>query len=631
MAKYFGGGLARGMAVTLKNFFKRPVTVRYPEEKLTLSRRERGHVLAWSEKDCTGCYTCANNCPHGCLTINTAPGSIKLGKGAPCNQRCPAGVDVARYIRAIIEGYPGEAVAVVRERIPFPSVCAYICAHPCESACTRGSIDEAVAIRMLKRYAVDNDNGAWKFSAKTPTPTGKKVAVIGAGPAGLTGAYYLARKGHAVTVLEALPVAGGMVKVGIPDYRLPKHILRADIEEIEKLGVEIKLNHPVMSIRSLFDQGFQAILVAIGAHQAQGLGVPGDDDPRILGGVSFLRDVSLGHKVKLGTRVAVIGGGNTAMDCARTAARLGSRVSVIYRRTCAEMPAAPEEVQEAMEEGVEFSFLAAPTRVILEDGKLLLENIKMQLGAEDASGRRRPEPVAGSEYTVELDNIIAAISQNPIVPEGFELPTDKSHRLQADKTTLATGVEGVFAAGDAVLGPATVIEGIAQGRQAAEAIDKYLGGTGDITERLAVINETPEREGAPLTGIRPERTMIAHEKRLNSFEGVELGWSKEEALREASRCLRCDLRYPVTKYQLDGGLCVYCGLCVESCPFNALYMGTDYERWSYRFEEQTLQKEDLVTPERRTRSAYGHPELEKELPVQSLLLEGDPNKRKKKK
>jgi ferredoxin len=295
------------------------------------------------------------------------------------------------------------------------------------------------------------------------------------------------------------------------------------------------------------------------------------------------------------------------------------------------MPAAQEEVQEAIDEGVEFSFLAAPTRVISQDGKVLLENIKMKLGAEDASGRRRPEPVKGSEYTVELDNVIAAISQNVILPAGFKLAGDKSGRITADKDTLATGTPGVYAAGDSVLGPATVIEGIAQGRKAAESIDRYLGGNGDISEKLAVMTEVPDRDCAPLAGIRPERPMIAHEKRLHTFEGVEIGWSKEEAERECARCLRCDVRYPVTKYQLDGGLCIYCGLCVEACPFEALFMGTDYERWSYRFGERLLQKEDLATPERRQKSGYAHAEIVKDLPEQSLLLNAEQRIVKKKK
>lgn len=431
MPSHAGNGIARGLGVTLKNLLRRPITTQYPEERLTVSRRIRGTVLAWSPEKCTGCYTCERSCPHGCITIETSEEGKKGIAPAPCTQRCPAGVDAARYIRSIISSRPGEAVAVVRERIPFPSVCAYICAHPCESACKRGPIDEPIAIRMLKRYAVDNDDGQWEKGIKTAPPTGKRVAVIGAGPAGLTCGYYLARRGHAVTVFEALPEPGGMMKVGIPEYRLPRRLLNADIKGIEAAGVKIKLGVQAKSPEELLKQGFGAVLVALGAHQAIGLGVPGEDDPRVLGGVAFLRDVSLGRKVALGKRVAVIGGGNTAMDSARTAVRLGaSEVSIIYRRTRAEMPAAPEEVLEAIEEGVKITYLAAPSRVASQDGKLVLECLRMRLGAEDASGRRRPEPIKGSEFTLELDNIIAAISQSPVVPPSFGLATDKGGRIQ---------------------------------------------------------------------------------------------------------------------------------------------------------------------------------------------------------
>jgi NADPH-dependent glutamate synthase beta subunit-like oxidoreductase/NAD-dependent dihydropyrimidine dehydrogenase PreA subunit len=617
----------KGLMVTIKTLFKHPITTQYPEQRLTISRRERGTVLAWSAEKCTGCYTCEHACPHGCIEIETPEQGGKWTAQAPCTHRCPARVDAARYIRSIAEGKPGEAVAVIREKIPFPSVCAYICAHPCETACNRGPIDEPISIRKLKRYAVDNDTGEWRTRIKRSSPTGKSVAVIGAGPAGLTVAYYLSRKGHAVTVLEALTSPGGMMKVGIPDYRLPPRILEADIKEIENAGAVIRTGVRVDSPSKLLQQGFNAVFVGVGAHQAMPLGVPGENEPGVLGGVDFLREVSLGLPVKLGKRVAIVGGGNTAIDCARTAVRLGATdVSLLYRRTRAEMPAAPEEVEEAVEEGVKLVFLTVPSRVLRTEGKLFLECVRMKLGAEDSSGRRSPDPIKGSEYLTELDNIISAVSQSPVVPKSFGMAADRGSRLIVDPDTLAAS-SGIFAGGDDVLGPATVIECIAQGRTAASSIDKYLGGNGDITEVLTGPEIPPGRTGGPLEAFRPEGQTIPHEKRLHTFEGVEIGWDREDALEECSRCLRCDLTYKPEKWQLKGGQCIYCGLCVEACPFDALFMGYEYERNTYRVADQTLEKEELVTPDKRRASGYMHPEIARELPEQSLLLDTD--KRKK--
>jgi len=461
---------------------------------------------------------------------------------APCSHICPAGIDVPCYVRFISQGKPAEALAVIREKIPFPAICGLVCFHPCEAKCRRGQLDEAIAIRMLKRFAAEHDTGIWKQNTKVAPPTGKRVAIVGSGPAGLTAAYYLAKLGYSVTVFEALPEPGGMMQVGIPDYRLPKDILKAEIEEIKDVGVELKTNTRVESLDDLFTQGYEAVFLAIGAHQGLSIGVEGEDSPRVIECVNFLRDVNLGKKLELGKRVAIIGGGNAAVDSARTALRLGVKeVTIVYRRTRAEMPASPEEIEEALSEGVQIHFLVAPSRIISQDGRVELGCIRMELGEMDASGRRRPEPIKGSEFIMNFDTIIAAIGQRPDIPDQFNLALGRGSIIEVDSDTLATSREGVFAGGDAVSGPASVIEAIAAGRQAAISIDKYLGGSGDIDEVLAPLEEagTPLEEAEEKR--RPEMPTLPVEQRLSDFSQVELGYSDQMAIEEAMRCLRCDL------------------------------------------------------------------------------------------
>jgi len=460
---------------------------------------------------------------------------------APCSHTCPANIDVPRYVRFVADNKPDAALAVIQEKIPFPSVCGLVCFPPCERKCRRGQLDEAIAIRMLKRYASENGDGLWKQNLKVASPTGKRVAVVGSGPAGLTAAYYLAKLGHSVTVFEALPEAGGMMRFGIPDYRLPKNVLRNEIKEIENLGVNIKTGIRINNTDGLLKEGYNAVFVAIGAHQGMKLGVEGENSPRVSDCVTFLRDVSLGKPVTIGKRAAVIGGGNAAIDSARTARRLGARtVTIFYRRTREEMPADPEEIEQAIAEGINIQYLAAPLRIKKQGDALEMECIRMTLGAVDNSGRKRPEPMAGSEYKVIIDNVIAAIGQQPEIPEQFDLPVARGNVIKADPDTLAVEKTGVFAGGDALSGPASVIAAIASGRQAAISIDKYLGGSGSIDETLA----PPEKELPPLEEAeeqrRPKMPMLPVSRRTSSFDEVELGYSRPKAREEAKRCLRCD-------------------------------------------------------------------------------------------
>ena len=462
---------------------------------------------------------------------------------APCSHTCPAGVDVPRYLRFIGLGQFDQALAVIREKIPFASVCGRVCPHPCEAKCRRGQVDEAIAIRALKRFAAERGNGVWKIKTKVAPSTGKCVAIIGAGPAGLTAAYYLARRGHAVTVFEALPEPGGMMRYGIPEYRLPREVLATEIEEISGVGVDIRVNTRISSVDELFEHGYHAIFLAVGAHQGAKLRIEGEDSPEVMEGVSFLREINIGNKIRVGDRIAVIGGGNVAIDASRSALRLGAKAAtIIYRRTRDEMPASEEEIEEALLEGVKIEFLAAPIRIERKNGAVELTCIRMELGAVDESGRRRPVPIEGNELSLSFDTVIAAIGQVPEAPEKFGLPLERGNTVQVNADTLATAREGVFAGGDAVTGPATVIEAIAAGRQAAISIDKYLGGSGIIDEALAPPEEIeilPQlEEGGEHRISIPTLTLS---ERLGSFAEVELGLGEEMAIEEAKRCLRCDL------------------------------------------------------------------------------------------
>ena len=417
--------------------------------------------------------------------------------------------------------------------------------HFCEAKCRRGQLEEALAIKELKRFAADHDTGEWKKNSRIAPPTGKKVAIVGSGPAGLTAAYYLAKLGHEATVFEALPVAGGMMRVGIPSYRLPVEVLEKEIKEIENLGVKIKTDSRVESLDELFAQGNDAIFVSVGAHRGTSMRIEGEDAPGVVDGVDFLRETNLGKEVEVGDKVVVVGGGNVAIDASRTALRLGAKeVTIVYRRTRNEMPASEEEIEEALEEGVNIVYLATPTKVQSVDSKLSVEFIRMELGKVDESGRRRPVPIEGSEFTNECDLMIKAIGQESVTPEEYGLEVERGGRIPADPDTLATSRDGVYAGGDVVSGPASVIEAITAGRQAAISIDQYLGGEGNIDETLA----PPEEEVAPVDTdevegekYRPPLTMLPVGERIKGSAQVTLGFETEKAIEECKRCLRCDL------------------------------------------------------------------------------------------
>jgi NADPH-dependent glutamate synthase beta subunit-like oxidoreductase len=469
---------------------------------------------------------------------------------APCRAACPAGIDVPRYIRLIGDGKYDQAAAVVREKVPFPSICAYVCRAPCETKCRRGTLrDRPIAIEALKRFAVDH-GGNIDGQKPSAQATGKRVAVIGSGPTGLTAAYYLKKVcGHETTVFEALSQPGGMMRVGIPSYRLPRDLLDREIQGIKNAGVDIKTNTRVDSLDELFGQGYDAVLVALGTHEGQKMPLPGADLDGVLVSLDFLRDVNLGKEVKVGKRVLVLGGGDVAFDCARVARRLGAdEVHLACLESKDKMPAAPEEIEQGQKEGVVIHPSRTFTRIAGEKGHVAgVESPEVESFKFDEEGQAHVRVKKGSEQILKADTVIFAMGQRPEIPVGFGLRTGRKKALEVDPQTLGAGREGVFAAGDVLVGTSSVIEAIASGRKAAASIDLYLGGLGIIDEVVAPSEQVPEvspsqkfQEQAGGDPERPRMPLLPVEKALAGFETVELGLTEEQALLETSRCLKCD-------------------------------------------------------------------------------------------
>ncbi len=484
------------------------------------------------------------------------PGAVcKTLVSAPCHHVCPVGMDPPAYIGYIAQGRFDKAYEVITNASPFAGICGRVCDYPCEFKCTSGDSADPIAIRALKRFVADyakNKNGRPK---KAPARKyDEKVAVVGSGPAGLTCAYQLALQGYEVTAFEALPVPGGMLAVGIPEYRLPRDILEFEIENVKRAGVKIETNTAVgkdVTLDELRARGYKAFFVATGAHTGLKLGVEGEEAEGVVDAVAFLREVNLGRGDKPGEMVGVVGGGNAAVDAARAALRMGAaEVHILYRRTRKEMPAQDEEIEAALDEGIKLHLLVAPKRIITEGGRVTaVECLKMELGDVDAGGRRRPVPIEGSEFTLELDALIPALSREPDLTclEGADaIEVSKWKTIVADGETLQTTVPDVFAGGDVVTGPWTVTGAMGYGKRAAEVIHKYLRG-GPLRPTYEPTRPTVEVPTYRMTD--EELATIVHRPgvpcrsapdRVKNFDEVELCLSDEQAVDEAKRCLRCD-------------------------------------------------------------------------------------------
>jgi len=488
-----------------------------------------------------------------------------------CRVACPAGVNIKAYLGAIARGDFQHALDIVRETNPLPGICGRVCTHPCETECRRSDYDDSLAICALKRFIADFElEQGGRNVTKIKQTREQRIAIIGSGPAGLTAANDLIRLGYGVTIFEELSVAGGMMITGIPAYRLPRNIIENEIQDIIKLGVELKINTKIDDINKLFEQGYTAVFLAIGAHKGLKLKVPGEDENEgIVDCIEFLRRVNSGEQKKPCDRIIVIGGGNSAIDSARSALRLGCMdVHIVYRRSRKEMPANEEEILDAEKEGIIIDYLAAPVKILGKDGKVIgMECIKMKLGEPDASGRRRPVPIEGSEFVIDADLIISAISQKPDIEcfRNSDVSINKWDAFDIDEQTMMTNKPGVFAGGDAVTGPKTVIDAIAAGHRAARSIDRFL--QGQPMDQKDEQDQIFQRELIPGEFI-PEKKVRTHaskksvDKRKTTFDEVEGALVEEQAVQEAKRCLRC-------------GPCFECIHCVKECRKRVIGIATD--------------------------------------------------------
>jgi len=525
---------------------------------------------------CVGCGNCERACPVGVIHLYSLSDRLLHFNRAdeclpPCKQLCPAQINIPAYVELASQDRYQDAVNVIKERNPLPLICGRVCPAPCESGCRRVAIeDEPVHHNYIKRFVADWEMALPERQKPSMLPdSGKKVAIVGGGPAGLVAAYFLRRLGHAVVIYEAMPALGGMLRYGIPEYRLPKKTLDFEIKQITDLGVEVKCNQRLGKDFTVADleAGHDAIFLAMGAWDNSSLRAEGEDLPGVWKGTEFLQKRELGEPVDLtGKRVVVVGGGNTAMDACRTSIRQGAEeVILLYRRTRKEMPANEIEIEAAEHEGVKYHFLAAPTRLMAgEDGKLAkIEFLKMELGEPDESGRRRPVPIEGSEETLEVDVVIAAIGQRPLTDwytgdlkeRGLELT--RWNTIKADEATLQTAIPHIFTAGDIFSGPALVVDAIGTGRRAARSIHKFLRGE-DLSFPPGTYykpTRAPRSDQVKVEGVsrRPAVRLpeLPVEKRIKGFEEVDLVLTPELMKAEAARCLRCGTVCFFTDEQLE--------------------------------------------------------------------------------